>query len=183
MKIAQDKLSKDDLKKQTPKKVVKKKEPKDIRYVFRKNLREIDLPKLKKPWMAQKAFRLITTPEDLQTWVDGVLNDTSRHVEINGVLTPVIALDTETVGLDTRLFVDRVQRPDGSWERVYEVNIELAGICLSSDGMDGIYIPVNHEKKDQGLTTLAQNIDREKCAGPAVAVGLALVTLDAGGSR
>ena len=117
MKITQNKLSQDDLTR-SRKKVVKKKESKNIRYVFRKNLKELDLPKLKKPWMAQKAFRLITTPEDLQTWVDGVLNDTSRHIEINGVKTPVIALDTETMGLDTRLLVDRVQRPDGSWENV-----------------------------------------------------------------
>ena len=166
MKIQQQTVGQGELTKVPKKKPATKakKEPKDIRYVFRKNLKELDLPKLKKPWMAQKAFRLITTPEALQAWVDSVLNDTSRHIDIGGVLTPVIALDTETMGLDTRILVDRVQRPDGSWEHIYEVNIELAGICLSSDGMDGIYIPVNHEKKDQGLTTAAENIDREKCA-------------------
>jgi len=166
MKITQDGSVNSDQLKQTrkPKAVKAKKEPKDIRYMFRKALKEIDIDRLKKPWMAKKAFRNINTPAALQAWVDSVLNDTSRHIMINDVLTPVVALDTETMGLDTRIIIDRVQRPDGSWENVYEVNIELAGICLSSDGVEGIYIPINHEKQDKELTTAAVNIDRAECA-------------------
>jgi DNA polymerase I-like protein with 3'-5' exonuclease and polymerase domains len=167
MKIQQEDVSKTELtqkKKKATAKTKKPKEPRDIRYVFRKALKGISLPNLKKPWMAQKAFKLITTPEDLQAWVDSVLNDTSRHRTINGVLTPVIALDTEGTGLDTRILVDRVQKADGTWDMVYEVNVELAGICLSSDGTDGIYIPVTHEKTDQDLHIAADNIDRIKCA-------------------
>jgi DNA polymerase I-like protein with 3'-5' exonuclease and polymerase domains len=167
MKIKQQDGSQSELTKKIVKKARKPKavkEPKDIRYVFRKTLRGVDLDKLKKPWMAQKAFRLITTPDDLQEWVDSILSDTTRHVELNGVLTPVIALDTETTGLDTRILVDRVLKDDGSWELTYEVNVELAGICLSSDGIDGIYIPTTHEKQDQDLLIPATNIDRQKCA-------------------
>jgi DNA polymerase I-like protein with 3'-5' exonuclease and polymerase domains len=164
MKIQPEDVGQEELTQTSKKKVKKVKEARDIRSVFRKALSGINLQSLKKPWMSQKAFKLISTPEELQAWVDSVLNDTSRHIEINGVLTPVIALDTETMGLDTRVLVDRVLRDDGSWELTYEVNIELAGICLSSDGMDGIYVAVNHEKKDQELTTPAINIDREKCA-------------------
>jgi DNA polymerase I-like protein with 3'-5' exonuclease and polymerase domains len=165
MKIQRQDVGQAELTKQGGKNKVKKpKEPKNIRYTFRKALKELSIPKLKKPWMAQKAFRLITTAEELQAWVDSVLSDTSRHMEIKGALTPVIALDTEATGLDTRILVDRVQKIDGSWEHIYEVNVELAGICLSSDGMDGIYIPINHEKQDQDLLIPAQNIDRQKCA-------------------
>jgi DNA polymerase I-like protein with 3'-5' exonuclease and polymerase domains len=164
MKIQTQDVSTSELTQKSTKKPKKVKEPKDIRYVFRKMLKGIDLPSLKQPWMIQKAFRLINTPEDLQAWVDTVLNDTSRHVELNGVLTPVVALDTENTGLDTRILVDRVLRDDGSWELTYEVKVEIAGICLSSDGMDGIYIPLTHEKEDQDLLIPAINLDRAKCA-------------------
>lgn len=166
MKIQQENVDSTELQQSATKvkKAKKVKEPRDIRYMFRKTLKEIDIAKLKKPWMAKKAFRIINTPAALQAWVDSVLSDTSRHIMINDVLTPVVALDTETMGLDTRILVDRVQRTDGSWENIYEVNIELAGICLSSDGVEGIYIPVNHEKQDRELTIPAINIDRAECA-------------------
>jgi len=128
------------------KKTKKVKEPSDLRYIFRKAMKALDIEKLKKPWMAEKAFRLLDTEEALERWVDGILSDTSRHYTYGNETCPVIAVDTETMGLDTRILVDIQQRPDGGYDLIYEVKIEIAGICLSPDGVEGIYIPINHEK-------------------------------------
>ena len=132
--------------KRTTKKPKKPKEPSDLRYMFRKAMKALDIEKLKKPWMAEKAFRLIDTEEALERWVDGILNDTSRHYSYGKDTCPVVAVDTETMGLDTRVLIDIQKQEDGSYELVYEVKIEIAGICLSPDGIEGIYIPINHEK-------------------------------------
>ena len=138
------------------KKKPKLKVPKDIRSVFRFHLKTLDIQKLKKPWMATKAFALKDTAELLQAWVDEVLADKTRWFEIAGTLMPVIALDTETTGLDTRLFY----KIDTNGEPVYEVMVNLAGICLSSNGIEGIYVPLGHEFADQENTP-ARNISKE----------------------
>jgi DNA polymerase I-like protein with 3'-5' exonuclease and polymerase domains len=148
-------ISPDDLKPKKAKKT-KEKEPRDMRTMFHKLVASMDIEKLKKPWMAQKAFQLVNTKEGLQAWADSVLNDPSRYFTIGKESMPVIAVDTETVGLDTRVVVDMQQNDDGSWQVTYEVNIEISGICLSSDGIEGIYIPITHEG--------AENIDRLECA-------------------
>ena len=127
----------DDLKIKSKKKK-KTKEPKapkvrkDIRTIFDEHIALLDLEAIKQPWMAQKSFRLITQAVDLETWANSILEDVSRHHTFDGHTCPVIAVDTETNGLDTRVV-------NG------EANIQLAGIPLSADGIEGIYIPVNHE--------------------------------------
>ena len=53
-------------------KVKKPKKPKvarDLRTVFRFHLKTLEIEKLKKPWMATKAFALKDTEELLQAWV------------------------------------------------------------------------------------------------------------------
>jgi len=130
-----------------PKKVIDK----SLKAKFRAKLREIDIEKLKKPWMAQKSFRLITTAEGLTQYVDDTLSDTScwQQVYVDGPMTPVVAVDTETYGLDTRVMVEFKETTDTEgnrvWEPVYELNIEIAGVCLSRDGFCGVYIPLFHE--------------------------------------
>src|SRR5271157_42539 len=136
-----------------PKKV---KPARDIRTVFREKLAGITVEGIKKPWMSEKVFRLITTAEELQAWADQILADTSRHHAWAGVTCPVIAVDTETTSLDTRVFTDIKQLPNGEWVLVYEVKVEIAGICLSADGIEGLYIPINHEK--------GQNVSRADAA-------------------
>jgi DNA polymerase I-like protein with 3'-5' exonuclease and polymerase domains len=135
------------------------KKDKSIRAKFRALLRELDLDKVKKPWMAQKSFRLLTTEDELAEWVDTLLNDESRWQQPyfdKPERMPVVAVDTETWGLDTRIIThiqevrdDGVLRRDANgtviWEAVYEVKNEIAGICLSYDGISGVYIPLFHE--------------------------------------
>src|SRR5271156_2975372 len=130
-------------------KVAKPKKPKplrDIRSVFREKLAGITVEGIKKPWMSEKVFRLIGSAEELEAWVDAILADVSRHHMWAGLNCPVIAVDTETTSLDTRIFTDIVQLPSGEWVLVYEVKVEIAGICLSADGIEGLYVPINHEK-------------------------------------
>src|SRR5277367_2272020 len=134
----------------------KAKPARDIRSVFREKLAGITVEGIKKPWMSEKVFRLITTAEELQAWVDQILADTSRHHAWAGTTCPVIAVDTETIGLDTRIFTDIKQTENGEWVLVYEVKTEIAGICLSADGIEGLYIPINHEK--------GVNVSREDAA-------------------
>jgi len=134
----------------------KAKPARDIRSMFREKLAGITVESIKKPWMSEKVFRLITTAEDLEAWVDQILADKSRHHEWAGQTCPVIAVDTETTSLDTRIFVDLKQTESGEWVLVYEVRTEIAGVCLSADGIEGLYIPINHEK--------GQNVSRADAA-------------------
>lgn len=139
-----------------PPKPKKIKPARDLRSVFRMKLREITPEIIKKPWMAEKSFRLIDTVPALEAWVDNVLADKSRHREWAKRTCPVIAVDTETTSLDTRIFATLKQKDDGTWGIFYEVEIEIAGICLSADGIEGIYIPIFHEK--------GNNVPREEAA-------------------
>ena len=164
MKVQLVDLTPQDLKKvkvklRKPKAPKKPRKLKDIRSVFREHLANLSIEKLKKPWMAEKAFRLITTKEDLWVWARGVVADKTRY-HLNPISKqemPVVAADTETIGLDTRIVSVIKEDPiTGCLSLVHEVNIELAGVCLSADGLEGIYIPVNHED--------GQNISREDTA-------------------
>jgi len=133
-----------------PSKPKKAKLARDLKSVFRAKLREITVESIKKPWMAEKAFRIIDTAEALEAWVNGILADPSRHHAWMGETCPVIAVDTETTSLDTRIFFDVHEGI------VCEVEIEIAGVCLSADGIEGIYVPINHEK--------GRNVSREDAA-------------------
>jgi DNA polymerase I-like protein with 3'-5' exonuclease and polymerase domains len=135
------------------KKVKKPKPPSDLRSMYRARLRELDIEKIKKPWMAEKAFKLLDTEEALQAWVNNLLADTSRHCTYGKETSPALAVDTEGNGLDTRILIDMQEQPDGSYELTYEVKVEIAGVCLSADGVEGIYVPINHER--------GKNIPRE----------------------
>jgi DNA polymerase I-like protein with 3'-5' exonuclease and polymerase domains len=134
-----------DLSEKKPKKAKKEKAPKepkvkkDLKTIFTEHIALVTPESLKKPWMAEKSFRLITDASELRKWAEGILADTSRHHKFHDTICPVIAVDTETNGLDTRVVNGKV-------------GIELAGICLSADGIEGIYIPVGHEQ--------GPNIDR-----------------------
>ncbi len=120
----------------------------DLRTMFRQHLATIDIEKMKKPWMASKAFRLITDKETLWEWARSVVSDKSRY-HLNPIAKqemPVIACDTENTGLDTRIITLIDEQSDGTLTLRYEVNIEIAGICLSADGIEGLYVPINHER-------------------------------------
>lgn len=122
---------------------------KDLRTIFNEHIAVLDLESIKQPWMAQKSFRLITTASELEAWAIAVLEDTSRHHSFEDHTCPVIAVDTETDGLDTRVVNN-------------EANIKLAGICLSADGIEGLYISVNHEDGNnipaEDLRRILQNL-------------------------
>lgn len=128
------------LKAPKPKKAPKEKPPQDLRSVFQERLKTLTPDKLSKPWMATKALRLVTDPEDLRAWAEKTLADTSRHRAcITGEVMPVIGVDTENAadnggasGLDTRMVCGLPQ-------------LDNAGICLSSDGVEGLYVPLTHE--------------------------------------
>jgi DNA polymerase I-like protein with 3'-5' exonuclease and polymerase domains len=135
--VVKEDLNEADLKK--PKKAKEKKPKKakapdkDLRTIFTERLGEINMEEVKKPWMATKSFRLINTMEALEEWVEVILRDTGRHhnLEWSGHNGPVIAVDTETDGLDVRVINGKMKT-------------NLAGVCLSADGMEGLYLPVGH---------------------------------------
>ena len=133
------------LKVKRPRKLKTPKPLKDIRTMFRKHLAALDVEKLKKPWMATKAFKLITEPAKLRAWAESVIADKSKWKQFGNESRPVIAVDTENIGLDTRIIVEPERQADGTWVLYYRIKIENAGVCLSSDGIEGIYVPTNHE--------------------------------------
>ena len=144
--LHEEEVTLSDLSEKKPRKAKKepklKKEKKDLKTIFFEHIAEITPEAVKKPWMAEKSFRLISDADELRKWADNILADTSRHHTFYDITCPVIAVDTETNGLDTRVV-------NG------ETSIELAGICLSADGIEGLYIPVGHEQ--------GPNIDRQAC--------------------
>ena len=163
-KVKKEKVSEEDLRKVKKTKV---KKPRDIRSVFRETLAALvangGVSHIKKPWMSTKDFRLLDTPETLQEWCDDVLANAPKFEFFDGLL-PVVALDTETMSLDTRLFVRLRRLPDGTYQQYYEIKTDIGGICLSADGVRGVYIPINHEFQDLELTVPAKCIDRRRCA-------------------
>ena len=163
MRAKTEKLTAEDLKKPKRPKV---KKPRDIRSVFREVLAGIQaggVARVKKPWMNTKAFEILDTPGALQAWCDDVLASAPRF-DFYGSVLPVVALDAETLSLDTRLFVRMRQNPDGSYSQFYETRTDIAGVCLSADGVKGVYVPVNHEFQDLALSSPARCIDRRECA-------------------
>jgi DNA polymerase I-like protein with 3'-5' exonuclease and polymerase domains len=119
-----------------PKKAKKKKEAEPVkspRNIFDEMMANLDINTLIEPWMHSKAFQLIHTVEELEAWAQEVVTDKSRwRIGGDGTLMPIIAVDTETDGLDTRIVCGVPQ-------------IRSAGICLSSSGVDGLYVPLCHE--------------------------------------
>ena len=164
MKAKTEKLTAGDLKKPRRPKV---KKPRDIRSMFREVLADLlasgGVSRVKKSWMNTKAFEVIDTPEALQKWCDDALANAPRF-EFYGSTLPVVALDAETLSLDTRLFVRMRQNPDGSYSQFYETRTDIAGVCLSADGVKGVYVPINHEFQDLALSSPARCIDRRECA-------------------
>lgn len=162
-RVKKENISDDDVKVTVPaasKKPAAKKKPKDLRTVFRALLKTLDIEKLKRPWMASKVLRRVDSAQELEGWVEKILHDTSlHHPTPSGQVLPVVACDTETITLDTRVMIDLVQARDTSgnevWVPIYEVKMEIAGICLSADGIEGIYVPINHAD--------GHNVSREDC--------------------
>jgi hypothetical protein len=137
-------------------KVVRQRKAKTLQRMFRNKLSDLSIESMKegKPWLAEKNFILISNDEALGRWVDDVLADQSRWIKPyanSEAAVPVVAVDTENWGLDTRvLYLDHMEMgydPAGNivWTPKYAVNIEIAGVCLSVDGITGVYVPVNHE--------------------------------------
>lgn len=130
------------VKKEKKPKAPKVKPDRSLRTVFKEHLKTINIENIKKPWMATKAFRLIETEADLQAWADQVIADKTRwRLDVKGTLCPIVAVDAETTGLDNRVIIHINEQG----EVVYDIKAEIAGLCLSSDGLEGIYLPVNHE--------------------------------------
>jgi DNA polymerase I-like protein with 3'-5' exonuclease and polymerase domains len=146
-KIVMDETVTDDLLKSKPKKPKKVKEEPvflSVKETLMLGLKDLDVEAIKKPWMATKTFRLVTDPEDLRDWARRTLENKDKYFQIpNGEMLPVIAVDTETTGLDVRIV-------EG------EINVDIAGVCLCSDGVEGIYVPITHEDDP--------NLDRMECA-------------------
>jgi DNA polymerase I-like protein with 3'-5' exonuclease and polymerase domains len=115
------------------KKPAKPTTPTSVKVALEERLKGLNIEEHKKPWMATKTFRLITTEKELQDWVDYTLANKSKHVKLFGTdkLVPVVAVDTETTGLDTRIVNGLA-------------NVDIAGLCLCSDGVEGLYVPVSH---------------------------------------
>lgn len=127
--------------KKEPKPKKEKPSPKTLREAFEEKLEKLDRGTLIRPWMASKALRLVQSPAELEAWVARTLADKSlyRQVPRTDEWMPAVAVDTENYGvnggasgLDTRMVNGEPQAA-------------IAGICLSADGIEGLYVPLSHE--------------------------------------
>lgn len=83
----------------------------------------------------------------LKEFMELLLSESSRltHSLIPKVLPPdydepILGLDTETTGLDTRIMYD--------YEGKLIINTELVGLCLATSPHKGYYLPVRHTEDD-----------------------------------
>jgi DNA polymerase I-like protein with 3'-5' exonuclease and polymerase domains len=153
-KLKRENLSVEALKTTKKKKAApKEKKDRSLRGLFRALMGSLDIEKMKKPWMSKKAFTLISAAEELHAYVDSILLDPScwKQPYFNSDFTcPIVAVDTETHGLDTRIITEVIWVKDYATggmvpQQIHELNVEIAGICLSADGIKGVYIPLYHE--------------------------------------
>jgi DNA polymerase I-like protein with 3'-5' exonuclease and polymerase domains len=99
----------------------------DVADLFADEAEHVDA---KLPWMDEKEF-ILGTPDNLAQIMDWCI-ESGKY-----------ALDLETTGLDNRVYVNQAGIP---------VTVDkIAGVCLSPDGVKGIYIPIGHVvKTDEG---------------------------------
>ncbi len=120
-----------------------------LQRAFLAKMEALDSGSLTRPWMAVKSFKLLDTINDLSDYVDHILTDKSswRQVWKDRDPVPVVALDTETLRLDTRILLQssHIRIPN-----------DIAGFSLSHDGVTGTYTPITHHN--------ARNVQREKAA-------------------
>jgi DNA polymerase I-like protein with 3'-5' exonuclease and polymerase domains len=118
--------------------------------------RDVDFDGLIKPWMKYHEFKVVESIEELRAIVDDALR------------TGKAALDLETEGLDTRVYMhqpdqilDNVERPWGTGPASGPVPLtvhKIVGYCLSTDGHTGYYAPVRHRPKE-GTQHHTKNLD------------------------
>ena len=89
-----------------------------------------EVPNITKPWMKHHKFTMVTSIQQVHEIVDAAIEHGS------------CALDTETEGLDTRIFYDAEGKP--------RTKHQIVGYCISVDGVEGFYIPIRHIPEDGG---------------------------------
>lgn len=91
--------------------------------------RDRTVPDIKKPWMEQHEFEVVSSVDDVERIIDACI-ESGR-----------CSLDLETEGLD-----NRINYRDGVPETVHKI----VGYCISYDGHTGWYVPVRHRVLDGG---------------------------------
>ena len=91
-----------------------------------------------KDWMKDKEFTLVSSMSQLEEIVD------------HAIEAGKCALDLETTGLDNRI--------DNNGKTVDDI----VGYCLSCDGEEGIYVPVNHKSVPGPFEAVTQGKGEEK---------------------
>jgi len=78
-------------------------------------------------WIKNKNFRCAKTIEEVREYIDKAIS--------NGIAS----LDTETEGLDTRVYLNEETNK-------YETVHKIVGFCVSADIDSGMYIPIRHKR-------------------------------------
>jgi len=114
-----------------------------------------DKPRFDKPWMKDYGFHLVDSIGKLKKLVDICIE------------RKVASFDTETTGLDTRVYPDGYFEDGKKTRNGLRTIITCVGVCISFDGVNGYYIPLAHEPEGSNnlpwdlawdeLTRLANN--------------------------
>lgn len=92
-----------------------------------------DRPSFDRPWMNDYNFHLVDTIPKLKKLVDLCLN------------AGIYSLDTETTGLDTRVYPDSYFEDGKKTRNGLRTIATIVGVCISFDGKNGYYVPLAHE--------------------------------------
>jgi len=87
---------------------------------------------LNKDWFANYHFHLVDSFSKLQKLVDKCIS------------VKTFSLDVETTGLDLRVYPDAHFRDGKVTKHGIRTMDQIAGLCISFDGINGYYIPVGH---------------------------------------
>lgn len=89
-------------------------------------------------WFNNYSFHLVDSVEKLKNLVDMCIRRGSY------------SLDTETTGLDNRIYPDEYFEDGVKTRNGMRTVIRCVGVCISPDGENGYYVPLGHEPEDSG---------------------------------
>jgi len=91
---------------------------------------------IKKSWFSEYSFHLVSNQEQFSKLVDMC------------VKRGLCSLDVETTGVDNRIYPDTHFNDGKKSKHGIRTIDKVVGLCISFDGKNGYYVPLNHEPSD-----------------------------------
>ncbi len=96
-------------------------------------MQESDKPVFNKQWFSDYKFHLVETIDKFSKLVDICISK------------KLFSIDCETTGVDNRIYPDEYFNDGKKTKHGIRTVDKVVGLCISPDGVNGYYIPLNHE--------------------------------------